>query len=122
MNAALAYLLARLSEPSTYRGLFALLTALGIAISPDQVAAITSLGLAAIGCVNVFSEEAAVKILLACLCALSLTNCAALTSFIVANEPLIEAGATSLVRSGIRAGVAKLEKTSAKNPLPKVSP
>lgn len=57
MKAAYTYLIARLSEPSTYRGIFALLTAMGIAIQPDQAAAITALGLSLIGCVNVFRKE-----------------------------------------------------------------
>lgn len=75
MNTILAYLLARLGEPSTWRGLFALLTALGITLHPEQIAAITSLGLAAIGAVNVFRKERAVKILLGCLCLLTLASC-----------------------------------------------
>ncbi len=62
MNSILSYVIARLGEPSTWRGLFALLTALGITLHPEQIAAITSLGLAAIGAINVLRKEtAAVK-------------------------------------------------------------
>jgi hypothetical protein len=37
MNPALSYIYARLSEPSTWRGIIALVTAAGVALSPDQV-------------------------------------------------------------------------------------
>jgi len=75
MNAILSYLIARLGEPSTYRGLFALLTALGLTLHPEQAAAITSVGLACIGLVNVFRKEHAIKLLIACLCLLTLSAC-----------------------------------------------
>ena len=51
--------------------------------------------------------------LLACL---ALTNCTALTSFIVANEPMIEETIVYGTRQLVRAGAAKL-KTAAKNPV-----
>ena len=50
----LKYLLARLSENSTWRGLLLVATSLGIAIEPDQAAAITAAGLGLIGLINVF--------------------------------------------------------------------
>jgi hypothetical protein len=37
MNPGLSYIYARLSEPSTWRGIIALVTAAGVALSPDQV-------------------------------------------------------------------------------------
>ena len=43
---ALSYICARLSEPSTWRGMIALVTAPGVALSPDQVDKIVAAGLA----------------------------------------------------------------------------
>lgn len=51
------YILDRLSETSTWRGILALLTAAGIAISPEQANAITAFGLAAIGAVGAFFPD-----------------------------------------------------------------
>jgi hypothetical protein len=51
------YLLERLKEPSTWRGLTALLTAVGVALSPDQVNAIVSAGLALMGVLGVFTKD-----------------------------------------------------------------
>jgi len=47
----------RLGEPSTWRGLAALLTALGISLSPEQITAITSAGLAVMGVIGVFTGD-----------------------------------------------------------------
>jgi len=47
----------RLSETSTWRGIVALLTAAGIAISVDQAAAITASGLAVIGAIGAFTAD-----------------------------------------------------------------
>jgi hypothetical protein len=44
-----AYILARLGEASTYRGIFALCTALGVFIAPELQNAIITIGLTAIG-------------------------------------------------------------------------
>ena len=43
------YLIARLKEPSTYRGLLICLTSFGIIISPEQLEAITIIGLFLVG-------------------------------------------------------------------------
>lgn len=51
------YLLERLKEPSTWRGLTALLTAVGVALSPEQVNAIVSAGLALMGVLGVFTKD-----------------------------------------------------------------
>lgn len=51
------YILARLKEASTWRGLFALLTAVGIKLHPELQEAILSAGLAFIGLINVFQKE-----------------------------------------------------------------
>jgi hypothetical protein len=50
------WIIERLNEPSTWRGLVALITAAGITLSPEQAAAITAAGLAGIGLVNVFRK------------------------------------------------------------------
>ena len=39
------YMMARLKEPSTYRGLVFCLTAFGVALSPEQTKAILMIGL-----------------------------------------------------------------------------
>ena len=46
------YFLARLKEPSTWRGIIAVLTAFGVTFSPEQVEFIISIGLAGIGLVG----------------------------------------------------------------------
>lgn len=51
------YLLERLNEASTWRGLAALTTAFGVALNPDQMNAIVAAGLGVIGLINVFRAE-----------------------------------------------------------------
>ena len=53
----MSYFMERLSEPSTWRGILAVLTACGIAFSPDQVATITAAGLAIMGLVGSFTAD-----------------------------------------------------------------
>jgi hypothetical protein len=53
LPAAKAYILARLREASTYRGLVLILTALGVKLSPDESEAITIVGLALSGLLGV---------------------------------------------------------------------
>lgn len=60
-NTAIDWLLARLSESSTWRGIILTLTGLGIAIEPQRMAAITSLGLAIVGLINVFRQGSPTK-------------------------------------------------------------
>lgn len=43
------YLIARLKEPSTYRGIVMCFTAFGILISPEQLEAVTFIGLFLVG-------------------------------------------------------------------------
>jgi hypothetical protein len=50
----LKYLLGRLNEASTWRGVIALLTAIGVTLSPEQQNAIIAAGLSVIGLVGVF--------------------------------------------------------------------
>lgn len=54
------WLLDRLSENSTWRGLIAIATAAGVTIQPDLADAIIAAGLALIGLVNVIRKEPAV--------------------------------------------------------------
>lgn len=54
----LDYLLNRLSEASTWRGITLLLTAVGISLDPEQATAITGAGLAIVGAINVFKKDA----------------------------------------------------------------
>lgn len=51
------YLLERLSEKSTWRGLLAIVTALGIKLHPEMQEAILTTGLALIGIINVGRKE-----------------------------------------------------------------
>jgi hypothetical protein len=51
------YIFARLSEPSTWRGLIALATAFGVAMSPEQIEAIIACGLALIGIAGAFFPD-----------------------------------------------------------------
>lgn len=53
----LDFILARGKEASTWRGIVALVTAGGIAISPEQGEAIIALGLAVIGAIGVFTAD-----------------------------------------------------------------
>lgn len=46
-----------LGEPSTWRGIALLITAAGIQLSPDQIAAITSVGLAVTGFIGAFVRD-----------------------------------------------------------------
>lgn len=58
-NNLTSYLLARLSERSTWRGLVALLTAAGLALSPDQTESIIVAGLGVIGLIGAFFSDRA---------------------------------------------------------------
>ena len=48
--------LERLSENSTWRGIAALATAIGVTLSPEQANAIIAAGMAVIGAINVFRK------------------------------------------------------------------
>ena len=52
------YILNRLAEPSTWRGLISLATALGVTISPEQAEYIIAACLAIVGAINVFKKDA----------------------------------------------------------------
>lgn len=51
------YLVEKLKEPSTWKGLIWLLTAFGVALSPDAKEAIAALGMALAGLIGVFLEK-----------------------------------------------------------------
>jgi len=51
------YLLARLSEASTWRGIMMALTAFGVALSPEQIEAIIAVGLAIAGVIGIFFPD-----------------------------------------------------------------
>ena len=53
----LKFALDRLDEPSTWRGLVAIATALGVQLSPDLQAAIISAGMAVIGLIAVLTAD-----------------------------------------------------------------
>lgn len=52
------YLIERLHEASTWRGLIAIATAAGVTISPEQAEAIVAAGLAVIGLLGAFLPDA----------------------------------------------------------------
>lgn len=51
------WILSRLKEKSTWRGIVAVLTAVGVGLSPDQATAIVTLGVAAVGAFEVFFKD-----------------------------------------------------------------
>lgn len=57
MIKALDYILARLAEASTWRGLVFVASAAGIALDPDKANAIAAAGMALVGAINIFRKE-----------------------------------------------------------------
>jgi hypothetical protein len=57
MGNLLKYLLERLKEPSTWRGIVLSLTSLGVVLNEAQAMAIITAGLAITGLIGVFSPE-----------------------------------------------------------------
>ena len=53
--------LPRLEQPSTWRGLVALVTAAGISVAPDKAEAIGTLGAALFGVIGVFISDSPVQ-------------------------------------------------------------
>lgn len=51
------WILDRLHEPTTYAGIFAVLTSLGVSVAPDLADAIMSMGIAATGLALVIIKE-----------------------------------------------------------------
>lgn len=52
------FILDRLAESSTWRGLAFVLSAAGITLVPEQANAIAAAGMAIVGAINVFRKEA----------------------------------------------------------------
>lgn len=53
----LEFIIARGKEASTWRGLVALLTAVGITVTPELAEAVVALGLAVIGILGLFTAD-----------------------------------------------------------------
>lgn len=53
----LQYILDRLKEQSTWRGIILIATAIGAKVEPDQAEAIIASGIAIVGLINVFRRE-----------------------------------------------------------------
>jgi len=51
------YIIERLKEASTWRGLVALATALGVQLSPEQTSAIVAAGMALMGLIGAFTKD-----------------------------------------------------------------
>lgn len=51
------YILARIKEPSSWRGIFLLLTAIGIPVAPELADAIITVGLAIVGAIGVATPD-----------------------------------------------------------------
>lgn len=51
------YVLARLREPSTWRGVVSVLTACGIALNPQQIEAIITVGLMIVGLIGTLTKD-----------------------------------------------------------------
>jgi hypothetical protein len=47
----------RSTEPSTWRGIVLIITALGVQLTPEQADAVVAIGLAVAGSVGVFSKD-----------------------------------------------------------------
>ena len=51
------YILARIKEPSSWRGIFLLLTAIGIPVAPELADAIITVGLAIVGAIGIATPD-----------------------------------------------------------------
>lgn len=51
------YILARAKEPSSWRGLFMILTAIGIPVAPELANAIITVGLAVVGAIGIVTAD-----------------------------------------------------------------
>lgn len=61
MKNALSWIIDRLSENSTWRGIILALTGIGITIEPQLAAKITAAGLMIVGAINIFRQGAPTK-------------------------------------------------------------
>lgn len=53
----LKFFLARLKEPSTWRGIVMLATGFGVALTPDQANAVVAVGVAIVGLIGVLTAD-----------------------------------------------------------------
>ena len=53
----LDYIMDRLQEPSTWRGLVFVISAAGITLEPSKANAIAAAGMALVGAINIFRKE-----------------------------------------------------------------
>jgi hypothetical protein len=51
------YILARAKEPSSWRGLFLILTAIGVPVAPEMANAIITIGLGVAGAIGVVAPD-----------------------------------------------------------------
>ncbi len=54
---SMQYIVARLLEPSTWRGIISLLTLAGLKIAPEQADAVLTAGVSVYSAVNIFRRE-----------------------------------------------------------------
>jgi hypothetical protein len=57
MSSFIEYIVGRLGEASTWRGLIWIATAVGLALSPEQKEAIVTAGMALAGAIGVFTKD-----------------------------------------------------------------
>jgi len=57
MNEVISYILERLKEPSTWRGIIWLVTAVGFALSEEEKQAIATAGMTLVGLIGVFTKD-----------------------------------------------------------------
>lgn len=57
MTKAFRFVVARLAEPSTFKGIFLILTAVGVTLKPEMQNAIVSVGLALTGLIGVAAPD-----------------------------------------------------------------
>lgn len=58
MKSILEYLTNRLQEPSTWRGLIGLASAIGVVLTPEQADGIIAAGISLIAVINIFKKDA----------------------------------------------------------------
>lgn len=57
MNAVVGYLVEKLKEPSTWKGLIWIVTAFGLVLEPEQKEAVAAFGMTLAGLIGVFVEK-----------------------------------------------------------------
>jgi hypothetical protein len=97
-----------------------ILTGLGIALQPEQIAAITTAGLSLVGLINVLRQEQAVKLLALLLAVLPLASCSTTvdgqSTFLgITGAGWLEGGKAALVSAGPIL-LEQRERVAAKNP------